>query len=102
VIWPELIAHLPAFDELRVERSWAGLYDVNTLDGNAIVGEWPTITGLFVASGFSGHGFQQGPAVGRYLAESILDLPKELDLTRFGPQRCIDGAPLYEHSGRLI
>ncbi len=102
LLWPELVTHLPAFDQLRVERSWAGLYDVNTLDGNAIIGEWPTISGLFVASGFSGHGLQQGPAVGRYLAECILDLPHELDLSRLGPQRCIDGAPLYEHAGRLI
>ena len=102
VIWPALFEHLPSFDELRVQRSWAGLYDVNTLDGNAIVGEWPTISGLYVASGFSGHGLQQAPAVGRYLSESILRLPHELDLSRFGPQRCIDGAPLYEHAGRLI
>ncbi len=102
VIWPALIEHLPSFDELRVQRSWAGLYDVNTLDGNAIVGEWPTISGLYVASGFSGHGLQQAPAIGRFLAESILRLPHELDLSRFGPQRCIDGAPLFEHAGRLI
>ena len=78
------------------------IYDVNTLDGNAIVGEWPTVSGLYVASGFSGHGLQQAPAIGRYLSESILGLPYELDLSRFGPQRCIDGAPLYEHAGRLI
>ncbi|MGH8947295.1 MAG: NAD(P)/FAD-dependent oxidoreductase, partial [Acidimicrobiia bacterium] len=45
VIWPELHAHLPVFDSLKVETSWAGVYDVNALDGNAIVGEWPTITG---------------------------------------------------------
>ena len=64
LMWPELVAHLPAFDSLRVERSWAGLYDVNTLDGNAIVGEWPLIRGLYLASGFSGHGFQQGPRSG--------------------------------------
>ena len=102
VIWPALIEHLPSFDELRVQRSWAGLYDVNTLDGNAIVGEWPTVSGLYVASGFSGHGLQQAPAIGRYLSESILGFPYELDLSRFGPQRCIDGAPLYEHAGRLI
>jgi glycine/D-amino acid oxidase-like deaminating enzyme len=102
LIWPALVEHLPAFDQLRVERSWAGLYDVNVLDGNAILGEWPTISGLHVASGFSGHGLQQSPAVGRYLAETILDLPHVLDLSRFGPQRCIDGEPLYEHAGRLI
>lgn len=102
LIWPELVAHLPSFDQLKVERSWAGLYDVNTLDGNAIIGEWPALRGLFVASGFSGHGFQQGPAVGRYLAEAILGLPHVLDLDRFGPRRCLTGEPVPEHAGRLI
>jgi glycine/D-amino acid oxidase-like deaminating enzyme len=102
VLWPELVEHLPAFDQLRVTRSWAGLYDVNVLDGNAILGEWPTIRGLYAVSGFSGHGLQQAPAVGRFLAESILGMPHEIDLTRLGPQRCLDGVPLYEHAGRLI
>jgi glycine/D-amino acid oxidase-like deaminating enzyme len=101
-MWPELVAHLPAFDSLRVERSWAGLYDVNTLDGNAIIGEWPLIRGLYLASGFSGHGFQQGPAVGRYLAELIMQRPNSLDLSRLGPERILENNPLYEHAGRLI
>jgi glycine/D-amino acid oxidase-like deaminating enzyme len=102
LMWPELVAHLPAFDSLRVERSWAGLYDVNTLDGNAIIGEWPLIRGLYVAAGFSGHGFQQGPAVGRYLAELIMQRPNALDLSRLGPERILENNPLYEHAGRLI
>jgi glycine/D-amino acid oxidase-like deaminating enzyme len=102
LMWPELVSHLPSFDSLRVDRSWAGLYDVNTLDGNAIIGEWPLIDGLYLASGFSGHGFQQGPAVGRYLAESILGRPHEIDLSRLGPQRILDDTPLFEHAGRLI
>lgn len=102
VLWPELADHVPAFDALRVESSWAGLYDVNTLDGNAIVGEWPGIAGLHVAVGFSGHGFQQGPAVGRYLAEEIRGASHALDLSRFGPQRVIDGVPVLEHAGRII
>ncbi|WKZ81722.1 MAG: FAD-binding oxidoreductase [Acidimicrobiia bacterium] len=101
-VWPELVAHLPAFDRLRVETSWAGLYAVNTLDGNAIIGRWPGMSGLYMATGFSGHGFQQAPAVGRHLAESILGLPHALDLSRLGPQRVIDGIPVREHSGRLI
>jgi FAD-dependent oxidoreductase domain-containing protein 1 len=102
LMWPELVSYLPAFDSLRVERSWAGLYDVNTFDGNAIIGEWPDVRGLYLASGFSGHGFQQGPAVGRYLAEAILGIPHQLDLRRLGPQRILDGTPLFEHAGRLI
>jgi glycine/D-amino acid oxidase-like deaminating enzyme len=102
LIWPELYAHLPMFDSLKVETAWAGLYDVNTMDGNAILGEWPRIRGLFLATGFSGHGFQQSPAVGRYLAELILGRSPTLDLSRLGAQRVLDHEPLYEHAGRLI
>ena len=102
LIWPELHAHLPVFDSLKVETAWAGLYDVNAMDGNAILGEWPRIGGLFLATGFSGHGFQQSPAVGRYLAELILGRSPTLDLSRLGGQRVLDNEPLYEHAGRLI
>ncbi len=102
LIWPELHAHLPVFDSLKVETAWAGLYDVNTMDGNAIFGEWPRIGGLFLATGFSGHGFQQSPAVGRYLAELILGRSPTIDLSRLGGQRVLDNEPLYEHAGRLI
>ncbi len=102
LIWPELVAHLPAFDRLHVQRGWAGLYAVNTLDGNAILGEWPLLRGLYLANGFSGHGFQQCHAVGRYLAELILGIEPELDLARLGPQRILDGRPLYEHAGRIV
>ena len=102
VIWPELIDHFPAFDRLEIAGSWAGLYAVNTLDGNAILGEWPEVRGLHLCTGFSGHGFQQCHAVGRYLAELILELDHVLDLSRLGPQRIIDGEPLYESAGRLI
>jgi glycine/D-amino acid oxidase-like deaminating enzyme len=102
VIWPELYRNIPVFDSLDVQSSWAGLYDVNTLDGNAIMGKWPTLDGLILATGFSGHGFQQSPAVGRYLAERILDLPSVLDLSRLGPERILEGRPLHEHAGRLI
>jgi len=72
------------------------------MDGNAILGEWPGMEGLFLANGFSGHGFQQCHAVGRYLAELILGLPPELDLSRLGPQRIIDDTPVFEHAGRII
>ncbi|HEU4917057.1 MAG TPA: FAD-binding oxidoreductase [Acidimicrobiia bacterium] len=102
VIWPELLRNVPVFDSLEVRTSWAGLYDVNTLDGNAIIGEWPTIGGLLLATGFSGHGFQQCPAVGRYLAEHILGRSPTIDLARLGGERILDNEPLYEHEGRLI
>ncbi|HET8739078.1 MAG TPA: FAD-binding oxidoreductase [Acidimicrobiia bacterium] len=101
-IWPELATTLPAFDRLEVIRSWAGLYAQNRLDANAIVGEWPERPGLFLATGFSGHGFQQCHAVGRHLAELVLGRETSLDLRRLGPERIIAGEPLYEHAGRII
>jgi glycine/D-amino acid oxidase-like deaminating enzyme len=102
VIWPELAVALPAFDRLEVVRSWAGLYAQNRLDANAIIGEWPGIAGLYQATGFSGHGFQQCHAVGRHLAELISGRSPSLDLSRLGPERVIAGRPFREHAGRII
>jgi glycine/D-amino acid oxidase-like deaminating enzyme len=96
ILWPELAELVPAFDRLRLVRGWAGLYAVNTLDGNAILGEWPELKGFYLANGFSGHGLQQAPAVGRYLAETILKLPVTLDLAIFSPARIIENRPLSE------
>lgn len=101
-LWPELVDYLPAFERLKVTGGWAGLYAVNTLDGNAILGEWPELRGLYLANGFSGHGFQQCHAVGRYLAELILDTKPALDLAIFAPQRILENAPIFESAHRLI
>ena len=95
-LWPELVEIAPAFDSLRFERGWAGLYAVNTFDGNAILGQWPDLPGLYLANGFSGHGLQQAPAVGRYLAELILDHTPSLDLSIFSPNRILAGQPIEE------
>jgi FAD-dependent oxidoreductase domain-containing protein 1 len=95
-LWPELADFVPAFDTLKLIRGWAGLYAVNTLDGNAILGEWPELKGLFLANGFSGHGLQQGPAVGRYLAELITGRTPTLDLSKFSPERILERRPLSE------
>ena len=102
LIWPELASQLPAFEALHLASGWTGLYEVNTLDGNGIIGEWPGLTGLFLANGFSGHGFQHCHAVGRHLAELILGRQPSLDLSRLGPQRIIDNEPLFENPGRII
>ncbi|MGD8764417.1 MAG: FAD-binding oxidoreductase, partial [Desulfobacteraceae bacterium] len=96
VLWPELAEFVPAFDTLKLVRGWAGLYAVNTLDGNAILGEWPDLKGFFLANGFSGHGLQQGPAVGRYLSELIIGMPPTLDLSIFRPERILENEPLSE------
>jgi len=83
ILWPELVKFIPTFDRLRLIRGWAGLYAVNTFDYNALLGEWPELQGFYLANGFSGHGLQQGPAVGRYLAETILGREPSLDLAVF-------------------
>ena len=102
LIWPELGTQLPAFEALNLAGGWTGLYEVNTLDDNAIIGEWPELRGLYLANGFSGHGFQHAHAVGRHLAELILGRETSLDLSRLGPQRILNNEPLFEHSGRII
>jgi FAD-dependent oxidoreductase domain-containing protein 1 len=102
VLWPELIEFVPSFDRLKVARGWAGLYAVNTLDGNAVLGEWPELEGFFLVNGFSGHGFQQCHAVGRYIAELIMGHPPTLDLSIFSPQRILENKPVFESTHRLI
>ncbi|MFW5855093.1 MAG: NAD(P)/FAD-dependent oxidoreductase [Thermodesulfobacteriota bacterium] len=95
-LWFELAEFVPAFETLKLMRGWAGLYAVNTLDGNAILGEWPELKGFYLTNGFSGHGLQQAPAVGRYLSELILKKPVSLDLSIFSPQRILENKPLSE------
>jgi len=101
-VWPELVEYIPEFDRLKILRGWAGLYEVNTLDGNAILGEWPHLKGFFLANGFSGHGFQQAHAVGRYIAELMLGKAPTLDLSIFSPKRILDNAPVFESKRKII
>ncbi len=98
VVWPLLARRVGAFEALRPGRSWAGLYDLNRLDANLIIGPWfGGLDNFYVACGFSGHGLQQAPAVGRAMAELLLDGRfTTLDLSRFSYQRVIDNAPLHE------
>jgi FAD-dependent oxidoreductase domain-containing protein 1 len=102
VIWPELVKYIPSFDRLKVTHGWAGLYEVNILDGNAILGEWPELQGFFLANGFSGHGFQHCHGVGRYIAELILKKPPTLDLSVFGPERILENKPVFESKRKII
>lgn len=97
ILWPELAEFVPAFDTLKLSRGWAGLYAVNTLDGNAILGQWPELKGFYLVNGFSGHGLQQAPAAGRYISELILGQPPALDLSIFSPERILANKPLSEN-----
>jgi FAD-dependent oxidoreductase domain-containing protein 1 len=96
-LWPLLAHRIPALEQLRLQRAWAGHYDQCLLDHNAIIGAIPGIANLFVASGFSGHGVQHGPATGRAIAELIrFGGYRTLDLTPLGYERVRDNRPLPE------
>jgi len=95
-LWGELYEFAPVFETLKLVKGWAGLYAVNIMDANAILGEWPEIKGLYLANGFSGHGLQQGPAVGRYITELIIGKSPTLDLSVFSPLRIFEKTPIKE------
>ena len=97
VLWPALATRVPQFEALKVQRAWAGHYDVNTLDHNVIVGAHPGIENLLFANGFSGHGLQQSPAVGRALSELVTyGEYRSLNLAEFGWTRVLKNRPLRE------
>jgi glycine/D-amino acid oxidase-like deaminating enzyme len=96
-IWPTLAARVPAFEAIRPGAAWAGTYDMNLFDHNAFVGGVPGLDGFFLALGFSGHGLQQSPAVGRGLAELICaGAYQTLDLEPLSIQRLAANAPISE------
>jgi FAD-dependent oxidoreductase domain-containing protein 1 len=97
VVWPALANRVPAFAELKLKSAWAGLYDYNTFDQNAIIGRHPGLDNFYLINGFSGHGVQQSPAAGRALGELIVDGGfGTLDLRRFAYERIPAKAPLKE------
>lgn len=95
--WPALATRIPAMAELRLERSWAGHYEVNALDHNGILGPHDEIANLVFSTGFSGHGVMHAPAAGRAVAEIILTGGfVSLDLSPLGYARIRSGRPMPE------
>jgi sarcosine oxidase subunit beta len=88
---------LPALDELEIRSGWWGLYEMSP-DHNALVGAAQAPAGLIYATGFSGHGFQQGPVIGEHLAELALRLEPTFDLAQFDAGRFAAGAGHAEHN----
>lgn len=96
-VWPLLAARVPAFEAIRHTGAWAGYYEVNTFDHNGIVGPHPEVDNLLFANGFSGHGLQHAPGIGRGLAEWIAaGRYQTLDLTPLGFDRLLAGTPYPE------
>nr|XP_040036624.1 FAD-dependent oxidoreductase domain-containing protein 1 [Gasterosteus aculeatus aculeatus] len=98
-VWPSLAHRVPAFEKLKVTSAWAGFYDYNTFDQNAIIGTHPLVTNMYFATGFSGHGLQHAPAAGRSVAELILDGNfTTLDLSGLDFRRILAREPMLERN----
>jgi FAD-dependent oxidoreductase domain-containing protein 1 len=96
-LWPALAHRIPPFEAAKLERAWAGYFEMNTFDHNAILGPHPSVENLQFMNGFSGHGMQQAPIVGRAMAELVLQGRfQTLDLSDLLYQRITDNRPLLE------
>lgn len=97
VTWPTLAHRIPAFERIRMTRAWAGHYEMNVFDHNALIGWTPGVANLMTATGFSGHGMQHSPATGRGVAELILNGAfQTLDLSELSLDRLVENRPIQE------
>jgi FAD-dependent oxidoreductase domain-containing protein 1 len=96
-MWPILADRIPIFDRLKLIKGWAGLYAINRLDSNALLGPYPELEGFYMAVGFSGHGFQQAPAVGKAMSELIrLGRYETINVSPLNYERVINGKWVIE------
>ena len=96
-VWPVLANRVPAFERIRVTSRWAGHYAYNYFDHNAVVGPHCEVGNFFFINGFSGHGMQQSPAMGRAVAELLCyGEYRTLDLSELGYERIARAEPFIE------
>ena len=96
-MWPIIATRIPQFESLRVVTEWAGHYAFNTFDQNAILGPHTTVENFIFQNGFSGHGLQQSPAMGRGIAEWLTyGTFRTLDLSPFLFERIPNQKPIIE------
>jgi glycine/D-amino acid oxidase-like deaminating enzyme len=98
IIWPALAHRIPGFEQVRMLRAWAGLYEYNVFDHSALIGRHPEMPNFVLACGFSGHGMMHSPATGAGVSELIVyDEYRSVDLTPFGLERVAAGWRIDEH-----
>ena len=91
LVWPALAKRIPAFEELKLTGGWAGYYDCNKLDNNAVVGKHPKYENVYMASGFTGRGLMQAPGIGRALTELITTGSYQtIDVSVFAVERVLN------------
>ena len=96
-VWPALATRIPQFEAVKVVREWVGHYAYNAFDHNAILGPHDQVENFIFQNGFSGHGLQQSPAMGRGTAEWLTyGEYRSLDLSPFHYDRIVAGTPLVE------
>ena len=96
-VWPILATRVPQFEAIKLINSWAGHYAFNTFDRNAILGPHHQVENFIFVNGFSGHGFQQAPAMGRGTAELITyGNYRTLDLSPFNYERLVKAERFVE------
>ena len=97
LIWPVLAEYVPQFERIAVVASWGGHYAYNVLDHNLVIGPADEVDNFMFANGFSGHGLQQAPAVGRAISELITyGEYRTLDLSPLGYERIVRNEPFVE------
>lgn len=96
-VWPMLANRIPQFEAIRVTHEWAGHYAYNTFDHNAIMGPHTEVENFFFLNGFSGHGLQQSPAMGRGTAEMLIyGEYRSMDMSAFDFDRIENNKPIME------
>ena len=98
LIWPVLAHRVPGFEQLRMLRAWAGLYEYNTFDHSGIIGRHPDISNFVLATGFSGHGMMHSAATGSGVSDLIAyGEYRSIDLSAFRFERIAGNKPIEEH-----
>jgi sarcosine oxidase subunit beta len=90
------IYRVPALERATIARGWAGLYEISP-DNHAILGKVPEAEGFILANGFSGHGFQHSPAVGKVISELIVEgKASTIDISPLSVERFKQGKLILE------